>query len=210
MPRIHDCLDTLSGNEWFSNIDLASAYYQVEVDHRDRYHTAFITKYGLFEYVRLPFGLSSAPVTFQRIVNLVLAGLLWRKALAYLDDVTILGKNIENALANLREVLGRFANHDLKLKPKKCHLFQKTVEFLGHVVDRNGVSIKPAHIKIATEWPVPSKKKDLESFLGFVNYHHEHIPQFAHLSEPLYKFASKAKSAKNNFTCRIVGFIRNN
>ena len=104
-----------------------------------------------------------------------------------------MGKNFENALANLREVLGRFANHDLKLKPKKCHLFQKTIEFLGSVVDRNGVSIKPAHIKIATQWPVPSKKKDLESYLGFVNYHREHIPQFAHLSEPLYKFTSNGE-----------------
>ena len=69
LPRIHDCLDTLSGNEWFSNIDLASAYYQVEVDHRDQYLTAFITKYGLFQYVCLPFGFSSSPATFQRIAN---------------------------------------------------------------------------------------------------------------------------------------------
>ena len=125
LPRIHDCLDTLSGNEWFSNIDLANAYHVVEVDHRDRYLTAFITKYGLFEYIRLPFRLSSTPATFLRIVNLVLAGLLWRKALAYLDDVTILGKKFENALDNLREFLGPFANHGLKLKPKKCHLLKK-------------------------------------------------------------------------------------
>ena len=92
LPRVHDCLDTLSGNEWFSNIDLASAYHQVEVDNRDRYLTALITKHDLFEYVCLPFELSNAPAMFQHIVNLVLAGLLWRKALAYLDDVTILGK----------------------------------------------------------------------------------------------------------------------
>ena len=72
------------------------------------------------------------------------------------------------------------------------------------MVDRNGVSIKPAHIKIATEWPVPSKKKDLESYLGFVNYHREHIPQFAHLSEPLYKFASKAKSGKITLPAELL------
>ena len=207
LPRIHDCLDTLSGNEWFSNIDMASGYYQVEVENEDRYLTAFITKYGLFEYVRMPFGLSNGPATFQRVVHLVLAGLLWRKALAYLDDVTILGKNFKNALENLREVLDRFADHNLKLKPKKCHLFQKSIEFLGRIVDKNGVAIKPAHIKIASEWPVPAKKKDLESFLGFANYHRDHIPQFAHFSEPLYRFITKSKSGKITLSDELLELV---
>ena len=74
LPRIHDCLDTLSGKEWFSNIDMASGYYQVEVENEDRYLTAFITKYGLFYYARMPFGLSNEPATFQSVVHLVLAG----------------------------------------------------------------------------------------------------------------------------------------
>ena len=101
----------------------------------------------------------------------------------------------------------RDSSYDLKLKPKKCHLLKKTIEFFGRVVARNGVSIKPAHVKIASEWPIPSKRKILESFLGFVNYHREHIPQFAHLSEPLYKFASKSKSGK--ITTRwIAGIFR--
>ena len=125
LPRINDCLDTLAGNRWFSNIDMASGYWQVEVNNSDRHLTAFIARYGLFEYVRMPFGLANAPATFQRIVELVLSGLLWKKAVAYLDDVTILGTDFESALNNLREVLGRFAEHNLKLKPKKCHLFKK-------------------------------------------------------------------------------------
>ena len=196
LPRINDCLDTLAGNRWFSNIDMASGYWQVEVNNSDRHLTAFITRYGLFEYVRMPFGLAGAPATFQRIVELVLSGLLWKKAVAYLDDVTILGADFESALNNLREVLGRFAEHNLKLKPKKCHLFQKSIEFLGRVVDSEGVSIKPAHIKQIEEWPVPSTKKELESFLGFVNYHRDHVPKFAHLSEPLYKFVSRSPGGK--------------
>ena len=144
----------------------------------------------------MPFGLAGAPATFQCIVELVLSGLLWKKAVAHLDDVTILGTDFESALTNLREVLGSFAEHNLKLKPKKCHLFQKSIEFLGRVVDSEGVSIKPAHIKQIEEWPVPSAKKELESFLGFVNYHRDHVPKFAHLSEPLYKFVSRSPGGK--------------
>ena len=186
---------------------MASGYYQVEVENEDRYLTAFITKHGLFEYVRMPFGLSNGPATFQRVVHLVLAGLLWRKALAYLDDVTILGKNFENALENVREVLGCFADHNFKLKLKKCHLFKKSIEFLGRIVDKNGVAIKPAHIKIASEWPVPTEKKNLESFLGFANYHCDHIPQFAHLCEPLYKFITKSKSGKITLSNELLELV---
>ena len=105
-------------------------------------------------------------------------------------------KNFSGSKSHDYYKYNRNSSYDLKLKPKKCHLFQITIEFPGRVVDRNGVSIKPVHVKIAFEWPIPSKKKNLESFLGFVNFHHEHIPQFAHLSEPLYKFASKSKSGK--------------
>lgn len=207
LPRISDCLDTLAGNQWFSNIDMASGYYQVEVDSRDRHLTAFVTKYGLYEYIRMPFGLSNAPATFQRIVELVLSGLLWKKAVAYLDDVTILGSDFSSALSNLREVLSRFGEHSLKLKPKKCHLFQKSIEFLGRVVDSEGVSIKPAHMKQIEEWPLPTTKKELESFLGFVNYHRDYVPKYAHVSEPLYKFVSKSSTGKITLSNELIDAV---
>ena len=101
IPRINDCLDTLAGNRWFSNTDMASGYWQVEVKISDRHLTAFIMRYGLFEYIRMPFGLANIPATFLRIVELVLSGLLWKKAVAYLNDVTILGTDFESALDNL-------------------------------------------------------------------------------------------------------------
>ena len=204
LPIIHDCLDTLSGNEWFSNIDMASGYYQEEVENEDRYLTAFIIKYGLFEYVCMPIGLSNGPATFQRIVHLVLVGLLWRKALAYLDDVT-LGTNFENALENISEVLGCFADQNLKLKPKKCHLFKKSIEFHGQIVDKNGVPLNQRILKLHLNAQFLLRKKTRN--LGFANYHRAHIPQFAHLSEPLYKFVTILKSAK--ITVRwIIGMSR--
>ena len=167
----------------------------------DRHLTAFITRYWLFEYVCMPFGMANAPATFQRIVELLLSGLLWKKVAAYLDDVTILGTDFESALNSLREVLGRFVEHNLKLKPKKCHLFKN---FLGRVVDSEGVSIKPAHIKQIEEWPVPSTKKELESFQGFVNYNQDHVPEFAHLSKPLYKFVSRLPGGKIDLSPELI------
>ena len=131
----------------------------MEVDHRDPYLTAFITKYGLFEYVCLPFGLSSAPATFQRIVNLVLAGLLWRKALAYLDDVTILGKIFENALDNLREVLGCFAKYDLKLNLKNAFYLKNQSNFLVVLLTETEFRLNQLISKLLLNGLFPLRKK---------------------------------------------------
>ena len=138
LPLIEECLDTLAGNIWFSKMDANSAYWQVKIKESDRRKTAFITKYGLFEFVRMAFGLCGAPATYTRVVNLILRGLNWNVVLAFLDDILVLGKNFEDHLSNLRKVLVRFREYKLKLKPSKCELFQQQVEFLGRVVSKNG------------------------------------------------------------------------
>ena len=107
LPRIEQCLDTLCGSRYFSTLDLAAGYWQISTCLEDRHKTAFITKYGLFEHKMMSFGLCNAPATFQRAVQLVLSGLLWSKALCYLDDVVTLGDDFDMAMANLREVFGR-------------------------------------------------------------------------------------------------------
>jgi hypothetical protein len=94
--------------------------------------------YGLFEFARMAFGLCNSPATYTRVINLVLRGLNWKVVLAFLDDILVLGKDFEGHLANLRAVLVRFREYGLKLKPKKCELFQKEVEFLGRVVGPRG------------------------------------------------------------------------
>ena len=94
MPLIEECLDQLSGNVYFSTLDMASGYYQVEVHPEDRHKTAFVTKYGLYQYRRMPFGLTNSPATFSRAVSLILRGLTWKEILAYLDDVVVLGTEL--------------------------------------------------------------------------------------------------------------------
>lgn len=141
LPKIEECLDILSGATTCSTLDLQSRYWQIEVHVQDRCKTAFITKYGLYEYTRMPFGLCNAPSTFQRAMEVVLRGLQWQSLLIYLDDVIILGKWFDDNLSNLETVFQRMKQYGLKLKLAKCHLLKDEVLFLGHVV--NGQGIKP-------------------------------------------------------------------
>ena len=189
LPIIEDCLDSLQGTTTFSTLDLASGYYQIELEPSDRKKTAFITKYGLFEHTRMGMGLCNAPATFQRAMQLVLRGLTWTQVLVYLDDVVVLGCGFEDGLRNLKAALDRFRKHTLKLKPKKCQLFQPEVEFLGKLVNANGISIAPSKIEAVRNWPVPSSKKEVMSYLGFLNYHRDHIDKFAETTACLYKLA---------------------
>lgn len=191
LPLIEDCLDTLEGSEYFSCLDLACGYYQVELDAESISKSAFITKFGLFEHTRMPFGLCNAPATFQRAMELVLRGMTWKEVLVYIDDIIVLGKSFGDALLNLRRVLERMREFDLKLKPSKCKLFQTEVEFLGKVVDRNGVSVAPAKIEAVKAWPIPTDKSQLLAFLGFINYHREHLSHLADESATLYHLVRK-------------------
>ena len=147
LPSISQCLDQLSGNMYFSTLDMASGYWQIEIDEQDRHKTAFITKFGLFEHRRMALGLCNAPATFQRVIKLVLRGLTWDKILAYLDDVIVLGKNFQDHIKNLRTTFERFAKYNLKLKPKKCVLFQTETMFLGRIVSSEGVGVDPNKIE---------------------------------------------------------------
>ena len=195
LPLVSDCVDSLAGNKFMSTLDMASGYWQVRIKPEHGERTAFITKYGLYEFVRMPFGLCNAPSTFQRAMNLVLRGLTWKSALAFLDDVMVLGKTFEEHLANLEEVLGRFRQYNLKLKPKKCAFFRTKAKFLGRIVGENTVEIDPETIKPVSDWPVPKCTRDVESFLGFVNYHRDHLPNLAKVAGPLYDLTGK----KTNF-----------
>ena len=174
-----------------SCLDMASGYYQAEIHEEDRHKTAFITKYGLFEYIRLCFGLCNSPAFFQRMIQLILIGLTWKECLAYLDDVIVLGTNFDNHLENSYKVLQRFKENNLKLKPSKCKFFQTEVLFLGKLVNQHGIYVNPESRNTIMNWPVPHKKRDVELFLGFANYHRDHISNFSGMASPLYELTKK-------------------
>ena len=143
LPRVDDILDALGGALWFSTLDLVSGYWQVEVHPEDREKTAFVVPQGLYEFRTMPFGLCNVPSTFQRLMELVLAGLRWEIYLAYLDDIVIFGSTFKEHLERLRTVLDRLRASGLRLKPSKCQLFRREVRFLGHVVTKDGVAADP-------------------------------------------------------------------
>ena len=191
LPKIEECLDSLSGAKWFCTLDLQSGYHQVGMDEEDKLKTAFSTRRGLFQFTVLPFGLSNAPAVFERLMELVLNGLQWERCILYLDDVICFGKSFNEALSNLELVLQRFKDANLRLKPSKCKLFQRSVEFLGHIVSDKGVSCDPKKIEAVQDWERPQCVKDVRSFVGFAQYYRKFIRNFSAIATPLYELTKK-------------------
>ena len=117
LPLIEECLDSLAGKQWFCTLDMNSRYWQIPIAEEDKHETAFITKFRLFQFVRMPFGLCGAPATFQRAMHMVLGELIWDIVIVYLDDINVLGETFDETLVNLVKVLARFRKFGLKLKP---------------------------------------------------------------------------------------------
>ena len=142
LPHIEESLDMLQGVPFYSMLNMASGYWQLELEPEDRHKAAFITKHGLFEHVKMGFGLCNVPATFEHTMNLVLSGLTWKSVISYLDDIIVLGNSYSQSLMHLEQVFQRLRQYCLKLKPRKCQLFQTSVTFLGRQVDPSGICIK--------------------------------------------------------------------
>ncbi|CAJ0630411.1 5188_t:CDS:2, partial [Entrophospora sp. SA101] len=143
LPLIADIFDSLEGSKYFSSLDLASGYWQMEVAEEDKKKTAFISKHGLYEFNRMPFGLTNAPASFQRLMNKVLSKEIGRFVVVYLDDINIYSKSFEEHLEHLEIVFSRLRRAGLKLGKDKCSFAKTQLEFLGHIVGRDGLQPDP-------------------------------------------------------------------
>ena len=191
LPRIDESLDTLAGAKYFCTLDLASGYWQVEMAEEDREKTAFCTKFGLFEFNVMPFGLCNAPATFEKLTERALADMQWEECLVYIDDVIIFGRTFLEVLQRLGKVLERFRQYQLKIKAKKCDLFRKIVEFLGHLVSEDGIRCDPKKIDKISKWPTPKNVSEVRSFLGIAGYYRKFIENFSTLAGPLVELTQK-------------------
>ncbi|GFU88767.1 retrovirus-related Pol polyprotein from transposon 412 [Trichonephila clavipes] len=194
LPRIDDTLDTLSGHKWFSTLDLKSGYWQVEIHPEDREKTAFTSGQGLWQFKVMPFGLCNAPATFERLMETVLKGLTFEACLIYLDDVIIGGRTFEEHLQNIRKVLSKLSDANLKLNPSKCKFFQKEVNYLGHIISAEGVRTDPEKVSAVKNWKRPENLRELRSFLGLCTYYQKFVKGFSNIARPLHKLTeSKQK-----------------
>ena len=191
LPRIDELLDSLQDAQWFTTLDLASGYWQIKVKKEDQEKTAFITKFGTYEFKVMPFGLCNAPATFQRTMDKVLHGIKEKFVLVYLDDVIIYSKTCKEHLQHLTEVLNRIRHANLSLKAEKCNFIATELQFLGHVVGKDGVKPDPEKVEKMMNYPEPKNIRELRGVLGLFSYYRRFIKDFAQLADPLYQLLKK-------------------
>ena len=202
LPRIDDSLNSLSGQSWFSTLDLASGYWQVRLSEDAKPKTAFATHSGLFQFAVMPFGLCNAPATFERLMSQVMRGLHWKRCLVYIDDILVFGHDFESALQSLELVLIRVAEYGLQLKSTKCHLFRSSVPFLGHIVGRAGLECDPSKVSAVANWIPPSTIKGVREFLGFTGYYRRFVPDYSTVAQPLVRLLGKDCKFKWTDSCQ--------
>lgn len=186
LPRIDELLDCLAGSTYYSVVDMKSGYHQIEIYEPHKERTAFtVGPLGFYEYNRMPFGLTNSPATYQRMMEDCLADYNLRICCVFIDDVIIFGKTYEEHLENLRLVMERIRQVNLKLAPKKCSFFKRRVKFVGHIVSEAGKEIDPEKTDKVTTWPKPTSPEDVRRFLGFVGYYRRFIKNFSQISRPL-------------------------
>jgi hypothetical protein len=200
LPRIEELLDSLGGMKFFSVIDMKSGYFQVELEESHKERTAFtVGPLGFFEYNRMPFGLSNAPATYQRLMERCLDGLHLDICLVYLDDVIIFSKTHEEHCERLKLVLQRLQECRLKLAPQKCKFFKRKVKYVGYIVSENGIEADPEKVDKIRDWPTPSSPEEVRKFLGFAGYYRKFVQDFAKIAKPLSELMPKSAGKKSRF-----------
>jgi transposase InsO family protein len=186
LPRVDEILDCLGGSKYFTVLDMKSGYYQVELDENHKQYTAFtVGPLGFYEYERMPFGLSNAPATYQRLMEECLGDLHLKICVIFLDDLIIFSNTFEEHLERLEQVFKRLEESGLKLAPQKCKFFKEKVTYVGHVVSKEGVEADPGKIEKVQNWPTPSNPEEVRQFLGFAGYYRKFVKGFSQIARPL-------------------------
>ena len=187
LPHIDTLFDQLAGAKVFSKIDLRLGYHQIKIRPQDIPKTAFSTRYGLYEYLAVSFGLTNAPAFFMYLMNSVFMPELDKFVVVFIDDILIYSKNDEEHTCHLRIVLTRLREHQLYAKFSKCEFWLDRVQFLGHVLTPEGVSVDPSKVQDVLDWKSPRSVHQIRQFLGLAGYYRRFIPDFSKIAQPMTK-----------------------
>lgn len=200
LPKVEDLFTTLAGGRKFTKLDLSQAYLQLELHPESRQYCTINTHRGLYQFTRLPFGISSAPAMFQKVMDTILQGA--PQTLCFIDDILITGSSEEEHLKNLEVVLRRLQAHGVHLKKEKCAFMKESVEYLGHQVDASGIKATAEKISAVVNAPLPQNVQQLRSFLGLSNYYRKFLPNLATIVKPLNDLLQKGKKFKVYPSCK--------
>jgi hypothetical protein len=179
LPRVDILFDQLAGAKIFSKIDLHSRYHQIKIRPSDIPKITFSTRYGLYEYLVMSFGLTNAPAYFMYLMNFVFISELDKFIVVFIDDILIYSKNLEDHARHLHVILQHLRDHRLYAKFSKCEFWLDTIKFLGHNISKDGISIDPSKVQEVMDWKPPTSVPQIPSFLGLAGYYHHFIPDFS-------------------------------
>ena len=185
IPNITEILDKLGRCMYFTTLDLASGFHQIEMDPAHIPKTAFTVEGGHYEYLRMPFGLKNAPSTFQRVMDNVLKELVGKICLVYLDDIIIYSTSLQEHIESIKTVFDRLRSSNLKIQMDKCEFLRHEIAFLGHIITPEGTKPNPNKIQAIKNFPLPRTNKEIKSFLGLINYYRKFIKDLAKITKPL-------------------------
>jgi hypothetical protein len=191
LPRIDILFDQLSKAKVFSKIDLRSGYHQIKIRPEDVPKTALSTRYGLYEYLVMYFGLTNAPAHFMYLMNSVFMPELDKFVVVFIDDILVYSDNEEDHAEHLRIVLTRLREHQLYAKFSKCEFWLREVPFLGHVLSDEGIMADPAKVQEELNWKAPISVHEIQSFLGLAGYYHCFILDFSKIAKPMTRLLQK-------------------
>src|SRR4051812_5920260 len=204
LPRINDLYDQLAGSSVFSKMDLRLGYHQIKIRNKDIPKMAFTTRYGLYEYTIMSFGLTNAPATFSRLMNSIFMEYLDKFIVVYLDDILIYSKNEEEHAEHLRLVLMKLREHRLYAKFSKCEFWLPEVTYLGHVISANGVAVNPQRVQAVLDWTPPESVKQVRSFLGLASYCRRFVENFSKVAKPLTELLKKDRKFQWTPKCEEI------
>jgi hypothetical protein len=201
LPRIEDLFDQMRGARVFSKIDLRSGYHQMKISPFDIPKMAFSTRYGLYEFTVMWFGLTNVPAYFMNLMNKVFMEYLDRFVVVFIDDILIYSKNDSDHEEHLRMVLQKLWDNQLNAKYSKCEFWIDEVPFLGHIISNGGISVDPTKVREIVAWKIPSMVTEIRSFLGHAGYYQRFIEGISKIAKPMTSLLEKGNEFNWTWEC---------